>query len=184
MNKILGYYTDDGIGTILENCDYIQLELLGKHAITKNAIALVSKNSLNLILQFVWYLGKNGYPITHGTDDKSIVFGKGLQMHKLLYPKINKGYVVDHINRNKLDNRLTNLRICTQKQNSYNTTKKNSNSNYKGIIKQANGLWTAKISKDNQIYEIKDIIDEKSAAQTYDAMAEELFQQYAGKNFE
>ncbi|QKF93603.1 HNH endonuclease with AP2/ERf domain [Fadolivirus algeromassiliense] len=185
MNRIIGYYTNDGIETTLDCCDYIQVELLGNHAAINNAVMLVSKNSLQLILQFIWYLGKDGYPITHGTDDKSIVFGRGLTMHKLLYPNLEKGYVVDHINKNRLDNRLTNLRVCTSTQNSYNKSKpKNSTKQYKGITQQSNGLWTAKISKSGKCYKIKDIDDEKEAAHIYDAMAEELFGKYAGKNFE
>ena len=171
MNKIINYYTNNGISCDLSNCDYIQLELLGPHAKAENAIVLVSKSSLNLILQFQWYLGKGNYPITHGTDDKSIVFGKGVKMHKLLFPNLSQGLVIDHINRNRLDNRIENLRICTRKQNSYNTSKRNKD-NYKGVYKQTNNLWTAKASKDGKIYEIKDIGDEKQAAQVYDMIAE------------
>lgn len=185
MNKIIGYYTNDGAESDLHCCDYVQLELLGSHATSEGAIALVSKKSLELVIQFVWYLGKGGYPITHGTDDKTIVYGKGLKMHKLLYPNAPKGKVIDHINRNRLDNRLENFRICTSKQNSYNTKKpKNSTNNYKGVIKQNNDLWTARVSKDGQIHEIKDIQTDKEAAKIYDMMAEELFGEYAGKNFE
>jgi hypothetical protein len=40
--------------------------------------------------------------------------------------------VVDHINDNKLDNRLENLQIVTQRENSYKTQGKWS-SNYKGV---------------------------------------------------
>jgi len=185
MNNIIGFYANNGNESNLYDCDYMQIELLGPHATTENAIALISKKSLELVIQFVWYLGNKGYPITHGTDDKTIVYGRGLKMHKLLFPNVQKGYVVDHINKNRLDNRLENLRICTSKENSYNTKKpKNSINNYKGIVKQNNDLWTARISKDGKVYEIKDIISDKEAAKIYDIMAEELFGQYAGKNFE
>lgn len=182
MNKIKASYKNDGTICELSECDYVQLELLGPHAQEKNAFALVSKSSLETILQFQWYLGKDNYPITHGTDDKKIVFGKGLKMHKLLFPHVPKGQIIDHINHDRLDNRLSNLRICTQKQNSYNTKKRNPDQ-YKGVSKQTNGLFTAKIIKDGKTYQIKDIADNKEAAKIYDMMAEELFGEYAGKNF-
>ena len=185
-NKILGYYKNDG-NVCLDpyNCDYVQIELLGSHALINNAIVLISKNHLELVLQFVWYLGKDGYPITHGTDDKSIIYGRGLKMHKLIISNVEKGYVIDHINRNRLDNRITNLRICTQKENSYNTKKQASSSNkYKGILQQKNNLWSAIITKNGKKHKIEDIQTEKEAATIYDIMAEDLFGEFAGKNFE
>lgn len=185
-NNILGYYKNDG--TICSSpfeCDYAQLELLGQNAVSHNAVTLISKVHLELILQFVWYLGKDGYPVTHGTDDKSIVYGRCLKMHKLLISDIPKGYVIDHINRNKLDNRITNLRVCTAKENSYNTTKRAQSLNkYKGIKQQKNNLWSATITKNGKNYKIDDIQTDKEAAIIYDAMAEELFGEFAGKNFE
>lgn len=182
MNKIKECYKNDGNPCELDVCDYIQLELLGPHAKEKNAIALVSKICLDMVLQFQWYLGKDGYPITHGTDDKQIVFGKGLKMHKLLFPNVPKGHIVDHINHDRLDNRMDNLRVCTQQQNSYNTKKRDPDK-YKGVHKQTNGLFTARASKDGKLYQIDDIVGEKEAARIYDMMAEDLFGEYAGKNF-
>lgn len=50
--------------------------------------------------------------------------------------KISKGWVIDHINRNKLDNRLKNLRLATIKENSRNTSKQKGIKNkYKGVYK-------------------------------------------------
>lgn len=137
-NTISKYLKGDQIVYSLEECDSIELELLGAHADDKEAYAIVSKQSLPIIYDYCWYLGKNGYPIgypsglTNKKEKENLAVG--IKMHRLIVPYVNKGYVVDHINRNKRDNRLENLRVCTQKENSYNTTKpKNSKNKYKGV---------------------------------------------------
>lgn len=49
--------------------------------------------------------------------------GKLVRLHRLVMNP-DKKLVVDHINRDKSDNRKSNLRICTQHQNSMNTKAK------------------------------------------------------------
>lgn len=57
--------------------------------------------------------------------------------------------VVDHVNGDTLDNRRSNLRVCTQQQNMWNTerfkTKKHT-SKYKGVH-ESNGRWTVLVGK-------------------------------------
>ncbi len=43
-----------------------------------------------------------------------------MELHRYLMQPVPKGMVVDHINRNKLDNRKENLRVCTNAQNLLN----------------------------------------------------------------
>ena len=94
-----------------------------------------------------------------------------------------KGYVIDHINRNKLDNRFENLRVITARENSYNRTKSiSSNNKYKGVIKRGN-KFVASITKDGNRKEISGFDTEEDAARMYDMMAEELFGEFAGLNF-
>lgn len=58
------------------------------------------------------------------------------------YPK----YQVDHINQNRLDNRLSNLRIVSQSGNQRNAKKRNDNtSGITGVTYNNNG-WIARIS--------------------------------------
>lgn len=184
QNNILLALTESGEVTDISNisCSYLQIELLGNHAKEKNSIMLVSKSSLSLISEFTWYLGSNGYPITYGSKKAGRRFSRGLGIHKmLLNPQRGNGLVVDHINRNKLDNRIENLRLCTPKENSYNTSR-SSEGKYKGVTKNGK-YWNVCICKDGQKYEMKKIENEIEAAKIYDAMAEELFGQFAGKNF-
>lgn len=191
-NTILGFYTSDGFESSDGNYDYAQIELLGNHAKDAKAdengegyIMLVSKCDVNTVMNFQWYLNSNGYPATYGSiDPKGPKCSAPFPLHQFLHPECPEDYVVDHINRNRLDNRRQNLRIITAKQNSYNRKKpKNSTSMYKGVRKQSKDKYKASVSKDGQTYEIKDCATEKEAAMAYDAMAEELFGIYAGKNF-
>ena len=57
-----------------------------------------------------------------------------------------KGMVVDHINRNRLDNRRVNLRIVTSHVNSLNTSvQKNNTTKYLGVHKTRYGTYYATI---------------------------------------
>ena len=63
-----------------------------------------------------------------------------------------KGYEVDHIDRNTLNNRRENLRVCTRQENSRNKTKqRNNTSGYKGVSwDKAKKKWRAFISVDKK----------------------------------
>jgi hypothetical protein len=72
-----------------------------------------------------WHLEKIGYVSTKSHSDN---FGTNIYLHQLICKKHNiKAYStlsVDHINRNKLDNRKNNLRFATQSQQNQNTDKR------------------------------------------------------------
>lgn len=180
-NQIINFYKNDGTETDKDNCDYCQIELL-----KSDMYALISRSSLDLIPGFVWHLGKDGYPVSYNRVNNPklrLGYGYGIKMHKLLLGNIcPKGMVIDHINRNRLDNRIENLRICTPKENSYNSSKRNSNK-YKGVKNEGKNGFSVSISKDGKTYRYKNIPTEKEAAQIYDMIAEDLFGEFAGKNF-
>lgn len=91
-----------------------------------------------------WNVDTRGYAVT----DK-VIDGKRtiIDMHRLLHPPA-KGFVVDHINQNKLDNRKSNLRDATKSLNALNSGMWGHNkSGYKGVSwsKQAK-KWRATIN--------------------------------------
>jgi HNH endonuclease/AP2 domain len=69
------------------------------------------------------------------------------KLHQLLLV-CPENMVVDHIKRNKFDNRLSNLRIVTVRDNNRNKSKPNTNiSGFVGVCKEGNN-WVAFINDD------------------------------------
>lgn len=89
-----------------------------------------------------------------------------------------KGKVVDHINHNPLDNRKSNLRIVSTRQNLQNQKRKTT-SKYPGVswAKHAQ-KWTARINMGEKYQHLGYFEDEREAAKTYErvcrALGEEL----------
>lgn len=108
-------------------------------------------------------------------------------LHREILGVWEKGLQVDHINGDKLDNRKSNLRICTGVSNSYNR-KKNSNSThkYKGVYKQTweNGecRWYARIGRGKNSIPGGHATEEE-AARAYDREAKKKYGQFAKLNF-
>ncbi|WDS60638.1 hypothetical protein BC7_00041 [Bacillus phage BC-7] len=55
----------------------------------------------------------------HGNYAATYKDGKRILLHRLIMGN-PVGYEIDHINRNKLDNRKENLRVCTKSENMHN----------------------------------------------------------------
>lgn len=91
----------------------------------------------------------------------------------------------DHINRNTIDNRKINLRICTPAENVRNSKKsKNNTSGFTGASwSKDKKKWVARI-----VFNYKQIIigyfkNKREAAKAYDRKAIELFGEFARINF-
>lgn len=98
---------------------------MGKETILetlKGDRVLVSPQDYLLFKHMKWGIDKNGYVRTwrHKKLEKYKYKTIVTLLHNLIVrPKA--GYVVDHINRNKLDNRRENLRLVTRAENAINT---------------------------------------------------------------
>lgn len=93
-----------------------------------------------------------------------------------------KEFQVDHINRNRLDNRRSNLRICTRAQNKANTEpQKNNTSGFKGISWNID-KWRADIYiKGKRIY-LGRYSSKEKAAEMYNKAAKFVWGDFAWLN--
>lgn len=135
-------------------------------------------------------------PVTHGVSKQGYymrwVDGKCYTEHRLVFI-YHHGYnpvEIDHINRNKLDNRIDNLRSCTRGQNNANATKKNRlgspTSAYKGVHFRPEwgsaGKWVAQIVCEGQHHWLGGFDFEDEAALAYNAAAIHHFGEFARLN--
>lgn len=82
---------------------------------------LVDDSDRLLIVGHSWFLTRHGY---YQGDKKRGDNRNRIYMHHLIVGLPPRGLMVDHINRNKLDNRRSNLRFVTCSQNLINKSKR------------------------------------------------------------
>lgn len=155
-------YTSDGKEVYVDDEDYDYLNKFNWSYNGRYAVSNINKNTIN--------------------------------MHRLII-KINninipKGYIVDHIDGDGLNNTKLNLRVCTQSNNQMNKakTKSKTTSKYKGVyFDKHNKKWNATIehSIDGNRKKINLGLfdDEELSARVYDVNAITLFGEYARTNF-
>lgn len=141
--------------------------------------ALVDLQDVELVKDIAWTLDQRGYVAGRPSG-----FSNSTTLHRWLMLNGQKGRaVVDHINGDRLDNRRTNLRLCSQAENTKNTRiGKNNSSGAKGVSLDVNGKWRARIWKDRKEIRIGtfDTVEEARAA--YDKAATELHGNFASPN--
>ena len=134
----------------------------------------------------------NGY-LTIGVRNRKNHF-QNFYIHRLvadafLLKKRKEQTLVDHINGDKTDNRLCNLRWCNSEENARNkqkTRKENgygSQSIYKGVRPSQNGKkWIATITKNGHLIYIGTYQTEKQAGMAYNIASARLFGEFAKIN--
>lgn len=105
----------------------------GLYIKVKDKEVIIDKEDLNKIYPYRINIGKNGYACTR----------RHFNIHRLIID-CPDGYTVDHINKNKLDNRKKNLRIATYSENGLNK-KVMSNTGEFGISLRKDGWYMVHI---------------------------------------
>lgn len=108
--------------------------------------------------RYTWYFNQNGYARS----------SEGEYFHRLVMD-VPDGYIVDHINGDRLDNRKCNLRICKPADNSHNMKMFSTNSSgHTGVYKTKNGKYGAVIVFNYNSIRLGVFDDYESACDAYD----------------
>lgn len=136
--------------------------------------ALVDAEDIELE-RFRWNMNHGGYAV-RGEG------GRAVLMHRVI-AAAPTGLQVDHINRNRLDNRRCNLRLTDHSGNVRNCSRNRRNTNgYKGVRRQGN-RWGARLKCDGEWCCLGWFKTPEEAAVAYDLMAMALFGEFAATNF-
>lgn len=149
-----------------------KIKLTGKYG--QNKFTLVDNDDFELVNKFKWYLSGT-YPVKSLGKRPN---RKKISLHRfLLNPPLNM--MIDHIDRNGLNNQRSNLRICTNSQNIMNAKKSNNRSSkYKGVCRLVAKPWRAYIGRKI----LGSFATEKEAAQAYNVAAKKLYGDFARLN--
>lgn len=153
--------------------------------LTQGKFAIVDDADFAELSKYRWYVKKEPHTSYAAADVGGRKNRKRLRMHRLIMNAM-KGFDVDHINHNGLDNRRCNLRICTRRQNIRNTLKRFgsiSTSKYKGVHwRKDSSRWQARIFNGSRQVSLGHFDTEVDAAKAYNKAASEYFGEFAKLN--
>jgi len=150
--------------------------------LNKNKHALVDDEDYGWLSKYKWTAKESGgnifYAIRRNPEN-----GKHLYMHKVIMGNL-RGFEVDHANGDSLDNRKSNLRICSHKQNLRNQKLSSANtSGYKGVyLRKDTKKWEAGIKVNQKRIVLGSFDDILDAAKAYNNAAIEYFGEFARLN--
>ncbi len=145
--------------------------------LTRGHVAIVDDEDYEWLSQWKWTAFQSGNQVYAYRKHKN----KSVLLHRLI-TSAPKGKVVDHINRNGLDNRRENLRVVGRKENALNSSFiPNGTSKYRGV-RYSKNAWQSEIMVDRKYIYLGRFKSEEDAARAYDAAATMYFKSDARLN--
>lgn len=132
--------------------------------LTGGDIFLFNAQYKDLVKSRTWYINAIGY-LSYSSSGTHKLF------HRLIMNPA-EGKVVDHINHNKLDNRLCNLRSVTVSDNVFNRkgAQSNNSSGCRGVHRSKEGTWSVRFTKEGKTTRLgtfRDLGKAKEVAENY-----------------
>lgn len=149
-------------------------------ALTKNQLTIVDDEDYAMLSKIRWCVINGTNASYAGRDHKINGKYKTILMHRVIM-KAKRGQIVDHINRNTLDNRKENLRFCTASESVQNRgMHKNNSVGFKGVhLNKKLMKFEAWITKDHVNYYLGIFKEAEAAGKAYARAAQKLHGNFA-----
>ena len=148
-----------------------------------NTFVKVDDEDYEYVNQWKWHLSGRYVTRTIVTKIKNGYDFKNVAMHRVIM-NVSDNKILDHINRDRLDNRKCNLRICTHKENHRNKKYENTFSEYKGVYKSYSRKkpFRARIKLNGININLGNYKTAKEAAVVYNEIAKKEYGEFAYLN--
>ena len=154
-----------------------------KMKLTNGDFALLDNHDYDKLSKYNWGLGPRKYIQRTKTEN-------GKQTSVVIHREImgcikGDGKTVDHVNRNRLDNRRVNLRLVNRQQSATNCSMgKNNTSGYKGVsFLKSENIWQSRVMFNYKSHFLGNFKTAQEAGRAYDKKTLELNGVYAVLNF-
>lgn len=148
---------------------------------------LIDEDKYWAVCGFGWGVNRNGYvSAMHYDPNRTGRKQREIKIHRLLLQVDDPDLYIDHINGDRLDNRLCNIRICNPKQSACNRRKpatRPMQSKHKGLyFNKRVGKWSARLGVNGKKVNIGYFADETEAAKAYNEACLEMHGEFANLN--
>lgn len=138
----------------------------------KGSKIVIDAEDVEKVNCYRWFLEK-GYAVS-GSGTRKVY------LHRLMLGLTREScFQVDHVNRNRADNRKGNLRVATNQQNNFNKGKHKDSPHKHKCCYPRNGKYYAQIYVGGKSHYLGSFATEDAAAAAYDAAAARLHGEYA-----
>ncbi|MEN2465930.1 AP2 domain-containing protein [Ornithinibacillus sp. JPR2-1] len=146
--------------------------------LTQGKVTFVDAEDYEWLSKLKWYFRKS--PKDKGYA-RRVANGKTIYLHRFII-NAKPREIVDHINGNTLDNRKSNLRIVSIRENVINSSSRGV-SKYKGVsLHKKTGRYRARIVVNGRELSLGYFDREEDAAIAYNIAANEYFGEFARLN--